>query len=153
MPTPGETLRATRGQAGDPLPAPQAREAVVTEAAKAPVAEEPRRVLTTEELIARAVARHRAQTQQATSTTEAASPHEPASPTPEPQKKESPVSETVEQPRKQTSGPAWHAQHAQVAKRIKAANRTEQKANRQEDQATATRRAADSARRDSGRSL
>ncbi|WP_197493175.1 MobF family relaxase [Kocuria sp. ICS0012] len=148
-----ETLRATRGQAADPLPDPQARENAVTDAVKTPVAEEPQRVLTTEELIAHAVAQHRAQTQQATPTTEAASPQEPASPTPEPQKKESPVSENAQQPRKHTSGPSWHAQHAQVAKRIKAANRTEQKANRQEDQATATRRAADSARRDSGRRL
>ena len=99
------------------------------------------------------MAQHRAQTQQAAPTTDAAASHEPASPTPEPQKKESPVSENSEQPRNQTSGPAWHAQHAQVAKRIKAANRTEQKASRQEDQATATRRAAESAQRDSGRSL
>ena len=110
-------------------------------------------MLTREELIAHVVAQHRAQTQQAAPTTDAAASHEPASPTPEPQKKESPVSENSEQPRNQTSGPAWHAQHAQVAKRIKAANRTEQKASRQEDQATATRRAAESAQRDSGRSL
>lgn len=128
-----EALRATRAQAADPLPAPQARESAITAAATAPVAEEPRRVLTREELIAHVVAQHRAQTQQATPTTDAAAPHE--------------------QPRQQTSGPAWRAQHAEVAKRIKAANRTEQKANRQEDQATATRRAADSARRDGGRSL
>ncbi|MEB2529139.1 MobF family relaxase [Kocuria rosea] len=148
-----EALRATRGQAADPLPDPQVREAAVTEAAKAPVAEEPRRVLTTDELIARAVARHRAQTQQATPTTDAATPQEPASPTPEPQKKESPVSENSEQSRQQTSGPAWRAQHAQVAKRIKAANRTEQKANRQEDRAAATRRAARNTRGDGGRSL
>ncbi|WP_270260740.1 MobF family relaxase [Kocuria marina] len=148
-----EVLRATRAEAADPLPAPQAREAAVTEAATAPVAEETRRVLTREELIAHVVAQHRAQTQQAIPTTDAAVPHEPASTTPEPQKKESPVSENSEQPRKQTSGPAWHAQHAQVAKRIKAAARIVQKANRQEDRAAATRRAADSTRRDGGRSL
>ena len=148
-----EALRTTRAQATDPLPAPQAREAAATEAATAPVAEEPRRVLTTDELIARAVARHRAQTQQATPTTDAATTQEPVFPAPEPQKKEPAVSENAEQSRQQTSGPSWHAKHAEVAKRIKVAERVERKANRQEDRAAATRRAADNSRRDGGRSL
>ena len=42
---------------------------------------------------------------------------------------------------------------ADVIKRFKAANRTEQKSVRQEDRAAATRHAADSIRRDGGRSL
>jgi hypothetical protein len=126
-----EVLRTTRGQAADPLPTPQIRENAVTEAATAPVAEEPRQVMTTEEFITRAVARHRAQTQQATPTTKATTPHESASSIPEPQKKESPVPENSEGRHQQTSGPSWHAPHAQVAKRIKAAERTEPEANRE----------------------
>lgn len=149
-----ETLRATRAEAGDPLPDPQAREAAVTAAATTPVAEEARRVLTREELIAHVVAQHRAQTQQATATTDAAAPHEPASSTPEPQKKESPVSENAQNDatrRQFTSG--VERKQADAIKRYKAAQRTEQKSHRQEDGAAATRRAADAIRREGGRSL
>lgn len=149
-----ETLRATRAEAADPLPAPQAREAAVTEAATAPVAEETRRVLTREELIAHVMAQHRAQTQQATPTTDAAAPHEPASSTPEPQKKESPVSENAQNDatrRQFTSG--VERKQADAIKRYKAARRTEQKSHRQDDNAAATRRAADAIRREGGRSL
>ncbi|MEB2529066.1 MobF family relaxase [Kocuria rosea] len=144
-----EALRATRGQAADPLPAPQAREAAVTAAATAPAVEEPRRVQTTEELIARAVARHRAQTQPAS-----AAPGTSSSDAPAPQKKEPTVSENAQNDaaRKQNKTELERSQ-AEVIKRFKAANRTEQKSNRQEDHAAATRRAADSMRRDGGHSL
>ncbi|WP_053004859.1 MobF family relaxase [Kocuria sp. SM24M-10] len=149
-----ETLRATRAEAADPLPAPQAREAAITAAATTPVAEDTRRVLTREELIAHVVAQHRAQTQQATPTTDAAAPHEPASPTPERQKKESDVPENAQNDstrRQFTSG--VERKQAEAIKRYKAAQRIEQKSHRQEDSAAATRRAADSIRRDGGRSL
>lgn len=144
-----EALRATRGQAADPLPAPQAREAAVTEAATAPAVEEPRRVQTTEELIARAVARHRAQTQPASPASGTSSSDAPA-----PQKKEPTVSENAQNDatRKQNKTDLERSQ-AEVIKRFKAANRMEQKSNRQEDHAAATRRAADSMRRDGGHSL
>ncbi|WP_426120662.1 MobF family relaxase [Kocuria sp. LHG3120] len=144
-----EALRATRAQAADPLPDPQVREAAVTEAATAPVAEEPRRVQTTEELIARAVARHRAQTQPASPAPGTSSPDAPA-----PQKKEPTVSENAQNDaaRKQNKTDLERSQ-AEVIKRFKAANRTEQRSNRQEDHAAATRRAADSIRRDGGHSL
>jgi conjugative relaxase-like TrwC/TraI family protein len=150
-----EALRATRGQAADPLPAPQAREAAVTAAATASVAEQPRRVLTTDELIAHAVAQHRAQTQQATSTTEAAAPQNPAPTAPEPQKqKESPVFENAQNDaaRKPIKSDLERSQ-AEVIKRYKAANRVEQKSRPQEDSAAATRRAARNTRRNGGRSL
>ncbi|WP_303396646.1 MobF family relaxase [Kocuria salina] len=149
-----ETLRATRAEAGDPLPAPQAREAAITAAATTPVAEETRRVLTREELIAHVVAQHRAQTQQATPTTEAAAPQEPTTLTPEPQKKESPVSENAhnDAARKPMKTNLERSQ-AEVIKRFKAANRVEQKSRRQEENAAATRHAADRIRRDGGRSL
>lgn len=144
-----EALRTTRAQAADPLPGPQVRENAVTEAAKAPVTEEPRRGLTTDELIARAVARHRAQTQPASPAPGTSSPDAPA-----PQKKEPTVSENSqnESTRKQLRTELERNQ-AEVIKRFKAANRTEQKSHRQEDQAAATRRADDSIRRDGGRSL
>ncbi|MEV7652095.1 hypothetical protein AB0P22_11770, partial [Kocuria marina] len=144
-----EALRATRAEASDPLPAPQAREAAVTAAATAPAVEEPRRVQTTEELIARAVARHRAQTQPASP-----APGTSSSDAPVPQKKEPIVSENAQNDaaRKQNKTELERSQ-AEVIKRFKAANRTEQKSNRQEDHAAATRRAADSMRRDGGHSL
>ncbi|GGG71662.1 hypothetical protein GCM10011374_40480 [Kocuria dechangensis] len=69
-----EQLRATRAQAADPLSAPQVREAAVTEAVQTPATEEPQGVLTTDELIARAVARHRGKTQQAAPATKMPSP-------------------------------------------------------------------------------
>ncbi|MCM3689058.1 MobF family relaxase [Kocuria rosea] len=151
-----EALRATRAQTADPLPALQAREAAVTEAATASVAEQPRRVLTTEELIAHAVAQHRAQTQQAAPTTEASAPQNPAPTAPEPQKqkKESPVSENAQNDaaRKPIKSDLERSQ-AEVIKRYKAANRVEQKSRRQEDTAAATRRAAQNIRRNGGRSL
>ncbi|GGG66043.1 TraA/ATP-dependent exoDNAse/relaxase [Kocuria dechangensis] len=147
-----EALRAARGQAADPLPHTQARAAAVTEAAKAVTAQTPERPLSTDELIARAVARHRATTQQAGPATGTSTSHEPATPAPTP-KKEPEVSESTEQSRQQASGPSWRAQHAQVAKRLKAAERTEQTVKCQEDRAAATRRAADRTRRDDGRSL
>ncbi|MGQ1799122.1 MobF family relaxase [Kocuria oceani] len=149
-----ETLRASRAEAADPLPAPQAREAAVTEAATTPAVEEPRRGLTTEELIAHAVAQHRAQTQQATPTTDAAAPHEPASPTPAAQQKESAVPENAQNDstrRQHTSG--IERKQAELAKRYAATRRPEQEARRQESRASSARRAADSARRDGGRSL
>ncbi|MGQ1840324.1 hypothetical protein ACT4S2_17960, partial [Kocuria turfanensis] len=149
-----ETLRATRAEAADPLPAPQAREAAVTEAATTPVAEETRRVLTREELIAHVVAQHRAQSQQATPTTDAAAPHEPATPTPATQQKEPTVSENAQNDaaRKPMKTDLERSQ-AEVIKRFKAANRVEQKSRRQEENAAATRHAADRIRRDGGRSL
>lgn len=144
-----EALRTTRAQAGDPLPAPQVREATVTEAAKTPVAEEPRRVLTTDELIARAVARHRAQTQPASPAPGTSSPEALA-----PQKKEPTVSENAQNDaaRKPIKTDLERSQ-AEVIKRYKAANRIEQKSRRQEDTAATTRDAADRVRRDGGRSL
>ncbi|MFC4904906.1 MobF family relaxase [Kocuria oceani] len=149
-----ETLRATRGQASDPLPAPQAREAAVTTAAMSPVTEEPRRVLTTEELIAHVVARHRAQAQQATLTTNAAAPQELASPAPAAQQKEPTVSENAQNDasrRQHTAG--IEQKQAELAKRYATTRRPEQEARRQESKAASARRAADSARRDGGRSL
>ena len=152
-----EALRATRAQAADPLPAPQAREAAVTEVATAPAAEEPRKVLTREELIAHVVAQHRAQIQQATSTTDAAAPHTPASPTPATQQEEPAVSEDAQNAqndsnrRQHTVG--IERKQAELAKRYAATRRPEQEARRQESKAAAARRAADTARRDGGRSL
>ena len=104
---------------------------------------------TTEELIARAVARHRAQTQPASPAPGTSSPDAPA-----PQTKEPTVSENAQNDaaRKQNKTDLERSQ-AEVIKRFKAANRTEQKSNRQEDHAAATRRAADSMRRDGGHSL
>ncbi|GGG59888.1 hypothetical protein GCM10011374_23420 [Kocuria dechangensis] len=148
-----EELRATRAQAADPLPAPQAREAAVTGAATTATAQTPERPLSTEEAVARAVARHRATTQQTGPATGTPTPQEPTSPGPTPKIKEPEVSESNAPSRQQASGPSWRAQHAQVARRIKAAERTEQKSSRQEDSVAATRRAVGSARRDSGRSL
>ena len=149
-----EGLRATRAEAADPLPAPQAREAAVTEAATAPAAEETRRVLTREELIAHVVAQHRAQTQQATATTDAGAPHEPATPAPAAQQKEPTVSENAHNDatrRQHTAG--IEQKQAELAKRYAATRRPEQEARRQESKAASARRAADSARRDGGRSL
>ncbi|WP_147017975.1 AAA family ATPase, partial [Kocuria turfanensis] len=144
-----EALRTTRAQAADTLPDPQVRENAVTEAAKTPVAEEPGRVLTTDELIARAVARHRAQTQPASPAPGTSSPEAPA-----PQKKEPTVSENAQNDaaRKQNKTDLERSQ-AEVIKRFKAANRVEQMSRRQEENAAATRHAADRIRRDGGRSL
>ena len=100
------------------------------------------------------MAQHRAQTQQATPTTDAAAPHEPATPTPATQQKEPTVSENAhnDAARKPMKTDLERSQ-AEVIKRFKAANRVEQKSRRQEENAAATRHAADRIRRDGGRSL
>ena len=111
-------------------------------------------MLTREELIAHVVAQHRALTQPAAPTADAAAPREPATPTPAAQQKEPTVSENAhnDAARKPMKTNLERSQ-AEVIKRFKAANRVEQKSRRQEENAAATRHAADRIRRDGGRSL
>jgi hypothetical protein len=111
-------------------------------------------VLTTDELIARAVARHRAKTQQAAPATNTPAPQEPATPAPSPQQKEPEVSENAQNDsirRQFTLG--VERKQADAIKRYKAAQRTEQKSPHQKDRGAVTGQAADSIRRDGSRNL